>query len=304
MEIPEKFNFKSIIDGLFNGVLMLDSSRKIIYWNQAAEKITGFSADEVIGTNCWEHAISHLNMRGFSLCNGNDCLACRAMNGKLLVQEDVYFQHKEGFRIPVETNISPIINEKGEVTGVIEIFSDNLAKIEAFQKMEKLKKLVFIDSLTGVGNRRYTEIKINVKIQKISRYAWEKPFGLLFIDIDNFKSLNDTYGHETGDKALKMVAKCLMNNIREQDFIGRWGGEEFVVLISDVDKKELYSIAEKLRSLVEQSFIMVNDKVIRVTISIGATMARRDETQADLVNRADKLMYYSKQLNKNFVTIG
>ena len=155
-----------------------------------------------------------------------------------------------------------------------------------------------------MGNRRYTEIKVNVKLQKLSKYAWEKDFGLLFVDADDFKKINDEYGHEAGDRALRMIARTFINNIREHDFIGRWGGEEFIAVISDVDRRALFIIAEKLRALVEETQIEYLDKKIKVTVSIGATIAKRSESIGDLITRADALMYYSKHLEKNCVTIG
>jgi diguanylate cyclase (GGDEF)-like protein/PAS domain S-box-containing protein len=304
----EKTNFtidyKAAFDSLNTGVYFVDKNRVITYWNAAAEKITGYPAKDVIGRHCWDNTVVHLDMKGRNLCNDQDCPVLKAIQDKRLVQEEVYIKHAEGFRIPVDSNISCITDEKGVINGAVEIFTDNLAKVEAFQKFEKLKQLVFIDSLTGVGNRRYTEIKVNVKLQKLSKYAWEKDFGLLFVDVDDFKKINDVHGHEAGDRALRMVARTLISNIREHDFIGRWGGEEFIAVISEVDKKALFVIAEKLRSLIQEAEITYGDKKIKLTVSIGATLARRNESIGDLVNRADGLMYYSKHLEKNCVTIG
>jgi diguanylate cyclase (GGDEF)-like protein/PAS domain S-box-containing protein len=296
--------YKTVFDSLYTGVYFVDSNRTITYWNRAAERITGFLSEEVVGSHCWENAVVHLDMKGRCLCNDRDCPILKSINENRLIQEEVYYKHREGFRIPVDTNISPIMDSAGIITGAAEIFTDNLAKVEAFQKIEKLKQLVFIDSLTGVGNRRYTEIKINVKLQKFTKYTWEKDFGVLFVDIDNFKEINDNYGHDVGDRVLRMVARTMINNIREQDFVGRWGGEEFVVVLADIGMKDLYSIAEKIRSLVQQSTLKYADKVLNVTISIGATLAKRDENIVSIIKRADSLMYYSKSQQKNYVTIG
>jgi len=303
-EINNTNNYKAVFDSILTGVYFVNKDRVITYWNNAAEKITGYPAKDVIGKHCWDNAVVHLDMKGKNLCNDQDCPVLKAINDNRLVQEEAYIKHSEGFRIPVDSNISPIADENGVINGAVEIFTDNLAKVEAFQKFEKLKQLVFIDSLTGVGNRRYTEIKVNVKLQKLAKYAWEKDFGLLFVDADDFKKINDEYGHEAGDRALRMIARTFINNIREHDFIGRWGGEEFIAVISDVDRRALFIIAEKLRALVEETQIEYLDKKIKVTVSIGATIAKRNESIGDLITRADALMYYSKHLEKNCVTIG
>jgi len=124
------------------------------------------------------------------------------------------------------------------------------------------------------------------------------------MDIDRFKQVNDVYGHDTGDGVLKMVAKTLASNLRSDDFIGRWGGEEFVAVITDTDNKSLYGIAEKLRALVSQSSFTTDRGSVSATISAGATVAKRGETMEQLIKRADRLMYESKSSGRNFVTIG
>jgi len=300
----QKDFFKKILDSLYDSVYFCDAERKISYWNKAAEKLTGYTAQEIVGTHCWDRKLVHTNIKGESLCGGDTCPAVKAMKERRLVEEEIYLKHKDGHRIPVLTRISPIFDDNGAVTGAVEIFSDNSTKMSAFMQIEKLEKLAFIDELTGIGNRRYSEIKIGAKLAEIERYSWARDFGLLFMDIDKFKDVNDIYGHEAGDSVLKMVAKTLAANLRTEDFVGRWGGEEFVAVISDADNKTLYAIAEKIRSLVSQSSLNITDKAVAVTVSIGATVAKRGETVDVIVKRADRLMYESKNSGRNYVTIG
>jgi diguanylate cyclase (GGDEF)-like protein/PAS domain S-box-containing protein len=296
--------FKYIMDNMYEGIYFCSRDRKITYWNTAAEKMTGYTAAEVIGSHCWNNILMHTDEKGESLCKSDDCPAVKAMKGEKLVEEQVFLKHKDGYRLPVVTRISPVKDPSGKVIGAIEMFSDNSAKVSAFQKIEKLEKLAFIDELTGVGNRRYSEIKVGSKLEEMERYAWAGEFGLLFIDIDKFKQVNDTYGHDIGDRTLKVVARTILNNLREEDFVGRWGGEEFVATIANVDNKILYSIAEKLRGLVANSHINSGKGSFSVTISIGATMAKRGDETTSIVKRADVLMYNSKNEGRNFVTIG
>jgi len=296
--------FKYIMDNMYEGIYFCDRQRKITYWNSAAEKITGYSAAEVLGSHCWNNILMHTDEEGESLCKTDTCPAVRAMKEKKLIEERVFLKHKEGFRIPVITRISPVKDPSGEVIGAIEMFTDSSAKISAFQKIEKLEKLAFIDGLTGVGNRRYSEIKIGSKLEEMARYSWVGEFGLLFIDIDLFKNVNDAYGHDIGDRTLRVVSRTILNNLREEDFVGRWGCEEFVVVISGVGNKALYSIAEKLRKLVANSNINFEGGSFNISISTGATIARRSDTLESVVKRADTLMYLSKREGRNFVTIG
>jgi diguanylate cyclase (GGDEF)-like protein/PAS domain S-box-containing protein len=296
--------FKKILDNLYEGVYFCDTDRKISYWNKAAEKMTGYGTGQVVGSRCWDNLLMHTNMKGEPLCKGSECPATRAMQEKRLVEEEVFLKHKDGYRIPVITRISPMIDDEGRIIGAVEIFSDNSSKISAFLKIEKLEKLAFIDALTGIGNRRYTEIKIGTKLEEQDRYAWAPEFGILFIDIDHFKDVNDRLGHEAGDKVLKMISKTIMGNLREDDFVGRWGGEEFIAIITHVDRKQLFVIAEKLRLLVSQSGFELEGEQIHASVSIGATLAKKGEPMENLVKRADRLMYESKGFGRNYVTMG
>lgn len=117
------------------------------------------------------------------------------------------------------------------------------------------------------------------------------------------KKYNDIYGHSAGDKVLKMVANTLVRNVRKFDTVGRWGGEEFIVLIENVNRKELYEVGEKLRMLVERSVIFTKEDEIKVTVSIGGSLVRKDDTVDSLIKRADEFMYKSKRRGKNCVSI-
>jgi len=303
MEIKNDEFYKTLLDNLNDGVYYCDWERKITYWNKAAEKITGYTSEEITGTHCWDNILVHVDSKGENLCKSDKCPAERAMRENKLITEEIFLKHKEGYRVPVSTRISPIRDKDGKVIGAVEIFSNNTEKLIAFQKIEKLQALAFIDELTEVGNRRYTEIRILTKFEEWQRHPWMGEFGILFIDIDNFKNVNDSYGHQTGDRVLRYVAKTIVGNIRIEDFVGRWGGEEFIVIISNIESEDLKSVAEKLRMLVASSGIPGDKKTIGVTISIGATIARKNENIASVVSRADKLMYDSKTSGKNKVTM-
>jgi diguanylate cyclase (GGDEF)-like protein len=167
--------------------------------------------------------------------------------------------------------------------------------------MAELVQLAMLDPITGVGTRKFTEINLNAALNEMKRYTWQ--FGVLFADIDHFKRVNDSYGHDMGDSVLKMVAQTIAHNIRSFDIIGRWGGEEFLIILINVTKNQLQAVAEKLRVLVAHSSLHIGDAEISVTISIGATMAKKRDTAESIVKRADLLMYKSKGKGRNNVTV-
>ena len=122
------------------------------------------------------------------------------------------------------------------------------------------------------------------------------------MDIDHFKRFNDAYGHKTGDDVLVMVAKSISFSLRKMDVVARWGGEEFIVILPGASRVIIKSVAERIRILIENSFLLVDEERVHVTVSIGATMSRADDTIEAIVGRADRLMYASKSGGRNRVT--
>ena len=129
-------------------------------------------------------------------------------------------------------------------------------------------------------------------------------FGVLFFDIDNFKNVNDTYGHNVGDEVLIMVSDTINKNIRGADILGRWGGEEFIAIIRVENAEELNTIAEKLRNKVKEEIYVIDQKRnVSVSISIGGTLYQKEESVENLICRADENMYISKETGRDKVTI-
>jgi diguanylate cyclase (GGDEF)-like protein len=189
----------------------------------------------------------------------------------------------------------------GDIVGAVEVFTDQTERMDAIRRVEELTEIVFLDPLTGIGNRRYAEVVLEEKMAELSRYGFR--FGVLFVDVDRFKDVNDAHGHDVGDAVLKMVATTLARSARSLDFVGRWGGEEFVVLLANVTDFNLSLVADRARRLVEHSELPVASGAIRVTVSIGATLVRKGEQASDVLKRADALMYEAKAAGRNRVVV-
>jgi diguanylate cyclase (GGDEF)-like protein len=213
----------------------------------------------------------------------------------------VFLHHALGHRVPVSVRASPVRDESGAIIGAVEIFCDNSSSQQILQEFEKLKQTAYLDVLTAVGNRRYGEMTLSTRLFEMQEH--DVPFGVLFMDIDHFKRFNDSYGHKTGDDVLVMVAKSIALSLRKMDVVSRWGGEEFIVILPGATAIITKSVSERIRVLIEQSFLVIEGKKVHVTVSIGATMSRPDDSAETIVIRADKLMYLSKDGGRNRVTV-
>ena len=292
--------YKALLDDLFDGVYFADRERKIVYWNKGAEQISGFTREEVITRWCGDKILMHVNEEGKSLCD-TDCPMQKVLQDGQPIEANVYLHHKEGYLVPVRVRVKPISEPNGEIVGAMEVFSDNTALIAARHRLNELQYFADRDALTGVGNRRFSEVTLSAALMNYQQNGVD--FGLLFIDVDHFKNINDLYGHLVGDQILKLVTDTMRYSVRTSDYIGRWGGEEFVIVLYQIGEKQIQAVMEKLRSLVEKNTLTTEKGEVGVTISIGGTLVQSTDTLKTILERADELLYQSKQNGKNLISI-
>ncbi len=168
--------------------------------------------------------------------------------------------------------------------------------IERDALIRKLDVMAHTDSLTGVLNRYRGVELFEHEIVRSQRYG--VPFSVLFFDIDNFKRINDTFGHETGDKVLQKVADTVQKSLRRTDTLVRWGGEEFLILLPQTTLGNAVHLAQKLRSRIEQR---KSDTPVPVTASFGAVEWERDQSLDTLISQADTKMYEAKRSGRNCI---
>jgi len=195
--------YKDILDTLYDGVYVVDTDRRIIYWNRAAERLTGYAAADILGSRCADNILVHVDAQGRNLCT-SECPLAASMKDGTQREAEVFLHHKNGARVPVRVRISPLRNSGGEIVGAVELFSNNSDVIAVQERLRELEYFALIDPLTRVANRRGIEMYLHQHLEEVKRSGLRA--GLLFLDIDDFKAVNDTYGHDAGDAVLSMVA--------------------------------------------------------------------------------------------------
>jgi diguanylate cyclase (GGDEF)-like protein len=141
-----------------------------------------------------------------------------------------------------------------------------------------------------------------MKLSEVERF--DRIIGVLFIDVDDFKSINDRFGHHVGDKALRFVAGTLQKNLRISDLVARYGGDEFVAVVELKEQKEIEEIAERLKNLIAASYIVENDQIVSVTASIGGVVVKERRDVDEILKRSDELQYESKKKGGNICSLG
>ena len=287
--------YKAILDKVETGLYFVDKKRHITYWNAGAEEISGYPADEVMGRYCGDGILNHLSFDGELLCGELCPLKATIADGQNR-EADVLLKHKSGKRVPVKIKARPIRNLEGEIIGALESFKDFSPEYHMRQKINELMLAANIDILTGIANRRYMEQHL-----EIADFQFRNNnllYGILFIDLNNLKQLNDTYGHEIGDDALKLIAQTLNHGFRAEDQVCRWGGDEFMVLLNNVCQETLKKIRDKTKNRLNALKIMVNGEEIQLSTAVGSALSLPDEVPISIISRADESMYADKEKMK------
>ena len=306
LEITEKMNlqheldvttsrFRSVVDAAYDAIITIDQEHNITLFNRAAENLFGYDSSEVIGRpltqllpeKMREHHSEYVHQFARSPVRS------RQMNERNLI----HGRHRDGRLVPVEIAISKI-----NVGGIIE-FTAIIRDIEdRVRLMNLLQKQAETDQLTGLPNRRALYDVMGVILKSSEKLS------VLMLDIDHFKKVNDTYGHDAGDEVLRVLAKVGMASCRKMDVFARWGGEEFVVALPDAELEQARVIADKLRTKYEtQDFVHTwhNGNAIPFTVSIGVTERQPGEHDVEaILKRVDQALYKAKETGRNRVEVG
>ncbi|MBN1798548.1 MAG: GGDEF domain-containing protein [Spirochaetales bacterium] len=209
---------------------------------------------------------------------------------------DEIINHKEYLSKTLKRNVEITVAALDYLTNIKDEIKNPKLIGEAF--IGKIAEITSVDPLTKLFNRHYLYVKMDEEIKRFKRY--NTTFSILFIDIDNFKHVNDTYGHQQGDEVLKKLSSIINNSLRDLDICARYGGEEFIIILPHTDINLAKEIAERIRSGVENYF----SGNIKITISIGLSNCPTSATtKKNLIKQADNALYISKNKGKNRVTI-
>ncbi|MCG7926937.1 MAG: PhnD/SsuA/transferrin family substrate-binding protein [Candidatus Thiodiazotropha taylori] len=286
-----------ILTALGDGVFGLDHKGNCSFINPAALQILSFERDEVEGANVYQ--LFHSVRQDGSLRPESESTILNTLEDGETRYQDDWFICKDGSGIPVQLTVAPVLRE-GEQRGAVVVFSDNS---DRYRLEQDLRSQAATDVLTGLPNRRCFLAELNAEFGRVKRYP-ESSSALLMLDLDNFKYINDHYGHPAGDEVLKHFAKQLMQVSRKSDRLGRIGGEEFCLLLPVTNPQQACQIADRLCVRIAGEPVVVEGKQINYTVSIGVSAVLAAYSSVDeVLTRADQALYRAKDSGRNCVVL-
>ncbi|MCV3241004.1 GGDEF domain-containing protein [Mesorhizobium sp. ZC-5] len=190
--------------------------------------------------------------------------------------------------------IYPLIRTQVKEEGKLRAMTESLSA-----RSETLEQAALTDALTGMQNRRYFDDALKEYIEEFRRI--DKPIGLMILDLDHFKEVNDTYGHDVGDEVLRAVASCLRDMTRYHDIVARLGGEEFAVVAPNMNEDMLVKLAERIRKAIAGMAVISGNVRLKITTSVGLAVWDKRESAEEFYRRADRLLYQAKRMGRNRV---
>lgn len=299
-----------IIKWVHVGIFVVNKEMEVTLWNNFMANHSGRSADVVVGRNLFE-CFPELPKAWLS----------KKIQGVFLLKNFAFTSWEQRpylFRFPHNRPITsgidymyqnctflPVKDESGEVNSVCVTLFDatdiGISQTELKEAMECLSESSNRDGLTGMYNRRYLEQRLSTEFDRSRRYGGNLSF--IIFDLDHFKKVNDTYGHLAGDEVLCAVSRRINELLRTVDVLGRYGGEEFCVILPSTPIDGAVILAERIRQVVAQTPIIFKDISIPVTISIGVSEFESETPKYEhLIHCADLALYYGKENGRNRVT--
>lgn len=289
--LEQQSRFREALDNVPSYVYIKDQQGRYVYGNRLTLTLFGCTAEELKGS---------VDSRFFPPDTVRQLseVDARVFAGEHPEEEITVSDTGSGHRIYWE--VKAPIHERGTITGLIGISTDITRHKDLEQELEKQART---DFLTGLPNRSHFFATAHKEFARCRRY--QQPLSIGMVDLDHFKAINDTYGHEIGDQVLKKVAEVCMQTLRESDTIGRLGGEEFAVLWTETDQDQALEAAERLRLAIDIAKLPIERGLpVQFTASIGVATLSADDANLDVfLNRADQALYEAKRAGRNKVCL-
>ncbi len=292
--------FRAVVDDLTMGVYFVDRDRRIVYWNNGAEKITGYLSQEVVGRCCRDNILVHCDEHNNILCELNCPLSETMLDGRPR-EVSVFMKHKGGYRVPIRIYAAPIRDENGEIIGAAETFYQQRFVPKPDRRRTPLVACGAVDELTGLPDHGYTLSVLKEKLESFKQNFAD--IGILAIQPDNLEDHRTKRGREAVDGILRVVTETLQNTLRPSDHLGRWSEDQFLVILPHCGGKSIDHVADRIMTVLRSCGIVWWGDPLSITASIGATIARPGDTLELIMARTERALQMSIDNGGNCVSV-
>ena len=275
--------YREVLQTLTTGVYLVDRDQHVVFWNDGAEAITGYLSQEVLGRQCGEHLLGHMD-RESNILSGTAAPLGTAMRDGRAVQAQLSIRHKSGHPLLVRLRAVPVRDGGGKIIGAAECFELAGAKLHFDHRVNKLQSLGCTDRVTGALSREFTETQIKEHLETFAVH--HVPFSVLAIRADNLEDLRVRDGTGAVTAVMRTMAETLTNSIRPTDLLGHGAEGEFLALLKECHTWEAIRVGERLRKMVHCSEVSWWGDPISLSASMGGTGARDGDTVETIVERA------------------
>jgi diguanylate cyclase (GGDEF)-like protein/PAS domain S-box-containing protein len=292
--------FRSVLDSLQTGVYVVDPSKKILFWNDGAEKITGYLRHEIVGTFCGAECPPIHDGHRNILSEAAEPLTTALRDGKPGIN-DVSMRHRAGHRIYIRVRTVPIRNSHGTIVAVAQSFDENPSASDWDRRQSKLAGYGCLDRVSGVLNKDFTLSHLRELLATFAEHS--VPFSVVCVEVDQLAHLRTTYGLAVVGSVLQVVAQTLENSLRPTDFLGRIAENRFLAILNECGPTDIERAAKRLKKMVHSSEIKWWGDEWPVSASFGGAAVRMGDTIESILERAEKSLAESVAAGGNQVTV-
>jgi diguanylate cyclase (GGDEF)-like protein/PAS domain S-box-containing protein len=281
---------RSILESLQTGLYLVDRDRRILLWNDGAERISGYLRQDVIGRYCRDNILVHCDESNRILC-GFECPLNDTMHDGEPRVAEIYLLHREGHRVPVRVRAVPIRDRHGSIIGAAETFEERYLLPDPERRDNCFATAPCMDEMSGLPDHALVESLLRENINLFAEHAI--PFALLCVQIDQLDHFTATHGREAGNAILSAVARTLKNTLRPCDPVGRWAEDRFLAIVPYCAGSTVEQVGERLKNVVGFAAIPWWGDRVSITISVGATSVCAGDDAGSIVSRAEKALEQS-----------
>jgi len=279
--------YRDILDGLQIGVSVLDLQKKIVFWSDGAEQITGYARIDVLGHSCAENILLHCNQNSCEMCAGK-CTLAAALHDAKPAEAISSIHHRSGHLAQVHTWAIPLRDKHGSIIGIIQTFESEFAVNGPDPNHQTMKERGCLDYTTELPNHAIMQAHLREMLGTFAEL--QMPFGVICLEVHELSEFRARYGQEAATSMLRVLARTLRNTIWPTDFVGRWSEDRFLVILSGCGQKALQVVADRMLRMTARATIEWWGEELSVEVLIGSTAAIVDDTVETLLLRVQEAL--------------